>query len=222
MDSFISDDNPHAAVARAYLAALLRIDSDAARHVVERALEAGTPLEAIYLDVLAATQEEIGRLWQVGQLSVAQEHYCTAASQSVLANLGRRAFAARRNGRAMLATCVDGNLHEFGLRMVADFFEMAGWKTVYLGAGLPALCIVDAVASAQASVVCLSASLERQVPAVEEALGALRADPRTAAVRILVGGHAFKGDNRSWRRVGADGFAADARAAVQLACGMVA
>ena len=217
MGSYIADSNPHGDLARRYLSALLRMDREEARGEIRRALEAGIPLKALYLDVLAATQHEIGRLWALGQVSVAQEHYCTAVSQVVMAALAERAFAAPRNGRTLLATCVEGNLHEFGLRMVADFFEMAGWKTVYLGAGLPDACLAEAVAASRASVVALSASLDLHLPAVRRAITALREDARTHCVHVLVGGIPFAADPDLWRRVGADGHARDAATAVALA-----
>jgi len=171
--------------------------------------------------VLAATQHEIGRLWALGQLSVAQEHYCTAVSQAIMATLAERAFRSPRNGEAMLAACVEGNLHEFGLRVVADFFEMAGWKTVYLGAGLPHDGLAEAVAATRASVVGLSASLDIHVRALESTIRALRADERTERVAILVGGHPFNADPALWRHVGADGHAPDAGNAVQEALGIL-
>ena len=57
----------------------------------------------------------------------------------------------------MVATCIGGELHEIGIRMVADFFEMEGWDTYYLGANTPADAVV-AELSAQARSCWLSRS----------------------------------------------------------------
>ena len=67
-------------------------------------------------------------------LSVAQEHYCTAATQLVMSQLYPRIFSTERRGRTLVAARVADDLHEIGLRMVADFFEMEGWDTFYVGA----------------------------------------------------------------------------------------
>ncbi len=50
--------------------------------------------------------------------------------------------------------------------------------------------------------------------AVRELIDSVRADPRCARLRVLVGGHPFTIDPALWRAVGADGTAADAEAAV--------
>lgn len=35
--------------------------------------------------------------------------------------------------------------HEIGMRMVADFFEMEGWDTYYLGANTPTRSILQTI-----------------------------------------------------------------------------
>ena len=63
---------------------------------------------------------------------MAQEHYCTAATQLIMSQLYPYIFTTGKNGRVLVGTCVSGDLHEIGVRMVSDFFEMEGWDTFYL------------------------------------------------------------------------------------------
>ena len=105
--------------------------------MILQAVEQGSPVKDIYQRVFQPTQHEIGRLWQTNQISVAQEHYCTAATQLAMAQLYPYTFSAERSGRRLVAACVSGELHEIGARIVADLFEMAGWDTYYLGANTP-------------------------------------------------------------------------------------
>jgi methanogenic corrinoid protein MtbC1 len=53
--------------------------------------------------------------------------------------------------------------------------------------------------------------------AVQDLIEVVRADPRCARLRVMVGGHPFTIDPALWQTVGADGTAADADAAVTLA-----
>jgi len=108
---------------------------------------------------LQRTQYEIGRLWQTNRISVAEEHYCTACAQFVMTQLYPYIFRSERNGRRMVATCVGGELHEIGVRMVADFFEMEGWDTYYLGANTPARDILDTIAKREADIVGISVTI---------------------------------------------------------------
>ena len=129
---------------RAYLEALLGGDRQTASRLLLDAVESGTPLKDIY-QVFQRSQYEIGRLWQMNKITVAQEHYCSAATQLIMSLLYPRVFNTERIGRTLVAACVQGDLHEIGMRIVANFFELEGWGTSYLGANMPTSGIVDAL-----------------------------------------------------------------------------
>jgi MerR family transcriptional regulator, light-induced transcriptional regulator len=171
----------------------------------------------IYLHVFQRTQYEIGRLWQVNQISVAQEHYCTAATQLIMSQLYPYVFGGEKTHGTLVAACVAGELHEIGARMVCDFFEMDGWNTYYLGANVPTPDVVEALIERQAAVLAISATITYHVRAVEALIIAVRGAPECDSVKILVGGYPFKVAPELWRDIGADGSAPDAQAAVILA-----
>jgi methylmalonyl-CoA mutase cobalamin-binding domain/chain len=174
----------------------------------------------VYLNVFQPVQYEIGRLWQLNQISVAQEHYATAVTQLVMSQLYPRIFSTERSGRTLVATCVGDELHEIGVRMVADFFEMAGWDTFYLGANTPAPSVVRSVIERQADVLAVSATITLHVSAVAELIASVR-DSEASDVRVLVGGYPFNQVPDLWRQVGGDGYAADAEAAIDVAEALV-
>ena len=126
-------------------------------------------------------------------------------------------FASAKNGRTLIATCVAGDLHEIGVRMVADFFEMEGWNTFYLGANTPHASVVATIVERQANVLAISATISYHVEAVRDLICAVRQHPVGGQVRILVGGYPFNCDPDLWRNVGADGSASDAQQAIVLA-----
>jgi hypothetical protein len=115
----------------------LELRAPAATRLILDAVDAGVPIREIYLHVFQRCQREVGCLWQANRISVAQEHYCSAATQFIMAQLYSRAFPVQGNGRRLVAASVGGELHEIGLRIVADFFEMEGYDTLYLGANTP-------------------------------------------------------------------------------------
>ena len=67
-------------------------------------------------------------------------------------------------------------------------FEMDGWRVIQLGANMPVEDLAQAAEFYQPDVVALSVSLATQLPALKEAVAAVRASERGAAVKILVGG----------------------------------
>lgn len=154
----LHEDAPHAGMAFEYLDALRKGERHVASKLVLDAAAAGTPVRELYLHVFQAAQYEVGRLWQTNQMTVAEEHYCTAATQLIMAQLYPYVFASEKTGGTLVATCVAGDLHEIGIRMVTDFFEMDGWNTYYLGASTPAQAVVDTVVQQQAQVLAISAT----------------------------------------------------------------
>ncbi len=218
--TFIPPDAPLADLAARYLETLLRGERAAASRLILEAVDGGTSVRDIYLRVFQPVQREIGRLWQSNQISVAQEHYCTAATQLVMSQLYPRIFAAEKIGRRLVATCVSGELHEMGARMVADFFEMAGWDTYYVGANTPTESVMQTVVERRADVLAISATMTFHVSQVAELVRAVRAS-EAGQVKILVGGYPFNVSPDLWRRFGVDGCAPDAAQAVELANRMV-
>ena len=197
-------------VASAYLAAVLDCDRQRAQQLVLDALDAGASVRDIYRHVFEATQYEIGRLWQLNRISVAQEHFCTAATQHIMTQLYARIFSSERKGRRAVAMCVGGELHEIGLRIVTDLLELEGWQTWYLGASVPPAAAVLLCVERKADALLVSATLPPHIPQVEEVIRLFRAREELRDAKVYVGGRAFRTAPQLWRTIGADGYAATA------------
>ncbi len=208
---------PTANVADRYLRALLAGDAARAERIVTQALSNGWSLADVYVLLLQHALYEVGRLWEHGQLSVAQEHVCTAITQQIMTSLHGRLFQTAKTGKWLLATSIGGNFHSVGIRMLADIFELDGWHTSYLGADAPAQMILDRLASSPHDVLAISAALDAHVPSVAALIVALRGSPLGRNLWIMVGGRAFNDDLELWREVGADGHAITPEGALRCA-----
>lgn len=173
------------------LSALLDCRRDQALALVDSAVDAGTTIPELYLEVFQPLLREVGRLWQVNQLSVAQEHYCTAAVQLMIGRLSPKIFGTERTGKTMVAACVGNELHEIGLHMVTDFFEIDGWDSHFLGANIPTKDLLGMLKETKPEVLCLSATLTSHLALVDHIIRQLRAEPALMNIRILVGGYPF-------------------------------
>lgn len=218
----LHDGAPLSPLAHQYFEALRSGERHLATRLVLEAVAAGTPVREIYLNVFQPALHEIGRLWQTNRISVAEEHYFTAATQLIMSQLYPHIFASVKNGRTLIATCVAGELHEIGVRMVADFFEMEGWNTFYLGASTPHSSVATTIVERSADVLAISATIAYHLDAVQDLIRAVRRHPGAGHVKILVGGRPFNCDLELWRKVGADGSALDAQWALKLADQIVA
>lgn len=215
--SFIDPGERLAPLAREYVHTLLGGYRKAAGRLVFDAAERGESVRDLYLQVFQPALREVGLLWQMKKISVAQEHFCSAATQVVMSQLLPRALTDARGGHRVVVVCISGDLHEVGARMVGDFFEMAGWDAYYCGASTPHDAVVQALAERAADVLAVSATMGCHLHGVQELIERVRADPRCARVRVMVGGPPFTVDPALCRAVGADGTASDAEAAVALA-----
>lgn len=174
-------------------------------------------LQDIYLHIFQGSQYEIGRLWQENKITVAQEHYCTAVTQNIMSLLLPDIFLTRKNGLRMLACCTEGELHELGLRMVTDFFEMDGWDTYFIGANTPIASTLELIRMRQINLVAISTTMTYHVSKVREVIASIRENFQYADLKIIVGGFPFRMSPGLWKQVGADGFGNNAREALYVA-----
>lgn len=216
VESFLRPDQPLGELAGKYWTNLLAGERHVASRLITEAVAGGVLVEDVYLQVFQPCQRELGRLWHLGEISVAQEHYCTAATQLIMSQLYPYLFAGERIGRTLVATCIAGDLHEVGVRFVADMFELKGWDTFYLGASTPLDGIVQSVREHKADVLAISITYTPNLRQVKELIRRLRAEPDCSNLKILVGGLPFNVAPSMWREIGADGWAQDALAAVEL------
>ena len=222
MSDLNRESNPLSDPAARYLDALLHGRKDEASRLVLTAVETGTSVKSIYLDVFQPAQREMGRLWQTNEVSVAQEHYCTAATQFIMGRLYPYLRIAARNGKRVIVTCVAGELHEVGARMVADLLEMEGWNSYFLGATMPTSGILSAVAEWEADILAVSVTMHYHVELARKLVSEVRRSPDAGSLKVMVGGRPFLVAPNLWRTVGADAFAPDAEQAVSTAARLVA
>ncbi len=211
--------DPLAALRDSYLAAQLAGNRrEALRLLVEEGVLRGIPIASLHLDVIQAAQQEIGRLWQENHISVAQEHLATAISQLALSHLYRHLPRDPDNGRTVLLSCVEGELHELGARMASDFLEMAGFEVRFLGANVPTEHLVREVRESKPDLLALSVTMSYHVPALRKAVAAVR--EVAPGLPIAVGGLAFTWVPGLEAELGVPFFGKDARALVAAACKM--
>jgi methanogenic corrinoid protein MtbC1 len=210
----ISADKPHARLAQAYLLAVLEGRREDAIELALKALDDGLSVQDLYRHVLSAAQIDVGRMWQRGELHVAEEHMASRATEQVLALVGARLRRVPRLGKRILVTSSNGDLHDIGLKMVAQHLEMAGFDVVFLGASTPGDDVVRAIEDFGVDGLAVAAKLTLHIPACIELIQTVRNSMRGQDLPILVGGAPFVAVPDLWKVVGADAAATHASDAV--------
>lgn len=200
---------------RAYMDAIEAGDHRRAFAFVDEALRAGLDVRALYMEVFQPSLREVGRLWQDGEMTVADEHLATAITQGAMAHVyDALIVAGADSGPLLLAAGAEAERHDVGLRMLADLLEMEGWRVVYLGSSVPIDSLVAMVREKKPAVLALSASLAPHAPQIRLAIRSVRDAMGKDQPLIIVGGRPFLADPDLAERVGADLTARDAVEAV--------
>lgn len=199
--------------------AILAGNRRAALTLAREALRAGTDVYDLYVDVLQGALYDVGALWESNRITVAEEHMATAITQYVLAELySLLPLTEGERGRAVV-TGIEGELHQVGANMVADLLESDGWDVRFLGANVPLPGVIKALGAHGASILGISVTMLVNAPRVADLIAAVRRS-FGAAVKIAVGGGAFRFSPQAPAQLGADGYAPDLRAAITLFRGL--
>ena len=215
LPSLLDADGPQVEEVRRYLLAVLEANRAAAFEVVDEALAAGRSIAEIHDGIILPAQSELGRMWQMDEIHIAEEHFGSRITEDVLARLRQRIPDASDDGPRLLTTTVEGDLHSIGVEIVGDRFAIAGWRTLPLGVSMPARDLARALVQFEAALLVLSVHLGIHVSDAARLIKDLRARPECKELPILVGGPPFARIPDLWKVVGADASAPDAGTAVQ-------
>jgi len=215
-DAVLSASSPRGALATRYVVALLEGDRRTACRLVLDAVEAGAvSVRDALLEVCLPAQRELGRMWHLDEITVAEEHFISSTTARLVAQLVAQAEPAPAHGRTVVAACLEGDDHDLGLAAVTELFELDGWRVVFLGRNVPLEDLVWSASTFSADLVLLSATLPSHVRSVGEAVTRLaRAEP---AVPVVVGGPAFEQDEELAARTGAAALGRHAEQALGIA-----
>src|SRR5919199_1058797 len=134
--------------------ALLAFDAATAHEGFDRLLAAHS-LDVVLRDVVLPVLHEIGRGWERGEISIAQEHFSAELLAGRPRGLGR-GWDEGLGPRVVLA-CPGGERHDLGLLCCALALHERGWRGDHLGAGTPQHAPQGTVAGVEPALVVLSA-----------------------------------------------------------------
>lgn len=171
-------------------------------------------IKYLYAKIFQPVLAEVGRLWQVKQLSVAQEHYSTAVIQLAMSQLYPIIFTREPNNHKVITACVGSELHELGIRMVSDYLEMAGWDSHYLGSNVPHADLISAITEINPDCVMISCTLYNTLSRLKTTINTIKnAFPD---LPVLVGGAPFNIDPSLVYYVKADAMSTSGDHAVEV------
>ena len=146
-------------------------DECGAIDVVTDLLDDGVAPQRVMSELIAGTLVRVGRLWAADEWSIAREHAATAACERALAAVAARTEVFPHRGRITIA-CVDGELHALPPRLLAETLRLDGWRTDFLGAGIPGPHLVTHLHQTRPEAVALSCTIATRLPQAHAAITA--------------------------------------------------
>jgi len=195
--------------------AILKGDTDALLASVESALNDGLAPEEILNQGLIAAMTDVGDRFERGEFYVPEMLVAARTMQSGLKLLKPHLIESgvESTARVVIGT-VRGDLHEIGKNLVAMMLEGAGFEVTDLGNDVPPDEFANAAREHDADIIGMSALLTTTMPHMQDVIEALEDIGLRDKVKVIVGGAPITQEFAD--QIGADGFGADASAAVRL------
>ena len=199
--------------------AVVRGDQSGAVELTKAALAAGVAVKSILDEGLIGGMDILAARWKRNEVYIPEVLIAARAMKTAMEVLEPELAKAGIEpvGKFMVGT-VQGDLHEIGKILVAMMMKGAGFEVTDIGIDVPAEKFVEQVKSSGVQVVGMSALLTTTMPAMEKTLKAMK--EAGVAAKVMVGGAPVTQAYAD--KIGADGYAADAATAVDVAKKLIA
>lgn len=108
--------------------------------------------------------------------------------------------------KTAVVLCPPEEYHDLGARMVADFFTICGYHSIFVGSNTPYQDFYNAIEVIHPDVVAISVSNFYNLVSTKKIIGELR-KVDTCSFKVIVGGHAFQQNPENVKMVAADYYA---------------
>jgi DNA-binding NarL/FixJ family response regulator len=192
-----------------FRAGIVAGDAAAAENVARSMLSNGTSLLRLY-EHLTDALEHVGDCWEIGEMTVAQEHRATAAARRVVARLrGAPPHAVRG---AVILTTLEGEQHTLGIEVLEHLLEVGRFRAMAIG-DVPVSDLLDLVSRTPAlRAVLVSAHLAVRADALRTTVMAVRRAAPQA--QVVVGGPGLASPASAQNAYGAHALRLTARDAI--------
>lgn len=199
--------------------AVLAFDVAGVKAKTQAEMESGADVSAILNDGLISAMDEVGERFSTGDLFVPEMLRAALAMKAGLEILKPHLSAGQSSskGTVVIGT-VKGDLHDIGKNLVGMMMEGAGFEVLDLGVDVDSEQFVKTALEKKAHIIALSALLTTTMPAMENAVKAVK--EAGLAVKTIIGGAPVTQSFAD--QIGADGYSADAPGAVKLVKELVA
>ena len=167
-------------------------------------LEKGMSYIQFYNNIIQRSLIEIGVLWEKGEIDIWQEHFASENSIKLLEILFPRSMQNNKEGKTIIGITAGAEMHNIGLRMVCNIFQLSGWNTIYLGGHLPTHNILNSIKENRPKALALSVTQAHHIESAQNLISAVKQTYKNNSPSIIIGGAAFKNIHKVAKVMGVD------------------
>ena len=200
-----------------YLEPLLAGDRPACRGMIDVALTAGLSPYELLTQLVWPTMELLQSLYREDRINISALNLATRLNRSITDQLTAKLERKASNNKKVLIFCGDDEPEELGGQICADLFECEGYTVRFAGGGVPEDEVLKLIGEARPELLVLFGTLPSGVPAVRRLIDYLREVNSCPSMQVMCCGGIYKRAEGLADEIGADLYAPDAAAAVQIA-----
>ena len=184
--------------------------------LIDAALAEGETAKSILEDGLLAAMSEVGEQFRQNKVFVTNVLLSARAMNMGIEHLKPHLVAGdvAERGVAVIGT-VRGDMHDIGKNLVKMMLEGKGIRVIDLGVDTAPEAFVAAACENNANIICCSALLTTTMGEMGEVVKAVRAEPKLANCKIMIGGAPVNAEFCA--TIGADFYTTDAATAADVA-----
>ena len=204
---------------KALAEAVIKGDPNVAVTITKQAIAEKMPAGDILKDGLIAGMDVVGVRFKANEIYIPEVLIAARAMKMAMQVLEPELVKAgvKPVGKFVVGT-VQGDLHDIGKNLVAMMMKGAGFEVIDLGVDVTSEKFVEKAKATGAQLVGMSTLLTTTMPKMEKTLKDLRSAGLKA--KVMIGGAPVTQNYAD--KIGADGYAADAASAVDVAKRLIA
>jgi len=197
--------------------AVVELDEDLTKQLAQQAIDLGFDAWSAVEYGLVAGMDRAGKLFDEEEYFIPE---LLIASDAMYAGLDilRPHIPVQNEGERKVRVVIgviEGDTHDIGKNLVRIMLDVAGFEVIDLGRDVPPQVFVDRAKEVGARIIAIASLMTTTMDGMAEVVRILEAENIRDQFKVIVGGAPIS--QGFAKRIGADGYASRAPAAVQLA-----
>lgn len=197
----------------------------AVKYIMDKVSNKEIDIIDLYTKVLTPALNNLICKEEDKRICIWKEHVKTAIVRTIVEScyiyvIEKRNILNYDKKETAVVLCPPEEYHDLGARMVADFFTVCGYDSIYVGSNTPHIDFYNAISIIHPKVVAISVSNYYNLVVTKKMIEEIKKSVNYP-LKIVVGGLAFLHDPEKYKMVGADYYANSYEDIVKITSGEV-